>query len=238
MKSQSQFLMIALAVSFTMALALTVALICVSYIKDSPNEPPVQETDTETQATAEPSDTTQDTSKDTLPPDQSGGLRFSSNGNGTCRLISIGSCTDACVVIPEYSPAGDRVTEITERAFYNCTTVTAVQIPSSIRSIGELAFAACPNLVYISVSAQNPFFCDMEGILYTADLRTLILYPAMRAGSTLTIRAVTSEIADMAFYNCAYLEHVTYTGTPEDWEEIRIGYKNYSLTAASKSFAS
>jgi hypothetical protein len=58
----------------------------------------------------------------------------------------------------------------------------------------------------------------------------------MRAGNTATISVSTTEILEMAFYNCAYLTHVHYTGTAEQWEHISIGSKNYSLTAAAKTF--
>ena len=163
-------------------------------------------------------------------------LAFASAGDGTCTLVGIGSCTDSCVVIPSYSPAGDRVTTIAARAFYGQKQINAIQIPASVEHIGVLAFANCPNLVYISVSDQNEDYCDIDGILYTSDGRELLLYPPMRAGASVTISLVTTEIAEMAFYNCAYLTHVYYTGTPEMWERITIGAKNYSLIAASKTF--
>lgn len=249
MRPQSQSLMIALAIIFAMALALAVALLCISYLRDEPFYFP-QDTDMENDLPAfnpdtlppleETGESLTDEEETDAPvlPDPSNGLRYASNGNGTCRLVSVGSCTDACVVIPEFSSAGDRVVEIADRAFYGCATVTAVQIPSSVKLIGELAFADCKNLVYISVSVQNLVYCDIEGVLYTSDERTLILYPPKRAGTTATIRGVTVEICDMAFYNCAYLTCVTYTGSAEQWDNMRIGYKNYSLSAAAKTFLS
>ena len=45
-------------------------------------------------------------------------LTFTSNGDGTCYVESIGTCTDTDVVIPSVSPDGDRVTGIAELAFY------------------------------------------------------------------------------------------------------------------------
>ena len=148
----------------------------------------------------------------------------------------MGSCLDTCIIIPTTSPSGDVVTSIAARAFYGCTFAASIQIPSTVSSIGALAFAACPNLIYIAVEVGNYSFCDVDGVLYSADGTTLLLYPAMRAGANLTISSVTTEIADMAFYNCAYLTHIYYAGSAEQWERISIGTKNYSLTAASKTF--
>lgn len=232
MKSQSPTAMVALAIVFATALALCVALLCMALFQDEPTEPNPDFTDAET---AEGSNATDDTSAPLLP-ETPGALRYLSAGDGTCTLISVGSCTDACVVIPEFSPSGDRVVAIADRAFYGASSVTAVQIPSTVKEIGSLVFAACNNLVYISVSPQNTAYCDLDGVLYTADLRVLLQYPPMRAGNTVYIDAVTVEIAQMAFYQCAYLERVAFHGSAAKWEEMHIGSKNYSLIAAAKSF--
>lgn len=244
MKPQTQILMIALAIVFAIGLALTVALISLAAMErnsDTPKEPSEEPllsntptslyipnlTETEPMITQAP----------TAPAENGVGLDFESIGNGDCRLIGIGTCRDAFVVIPEQSPKGERVVEIAPRALMGCATVTAVQIPSAVRKIGELAFANCPNLIYISVSENNSSYRDEDGVLYSADGKTLLLYPPMRAGSTLYIPFSVTEISDMAFYQCAYLTSIRYAGTPEDWERISVGSKNYSLTAAAKSFS-
>ena len=265
MKSpMTQILMITLAIVFATALTVTITLLCISYIGRIPSDlfptesrpalttepyrtqeptsqlesiphfslPTPETTDTNTHTV---SSSTEDLQKDPITPHSL--LSFSSNGNGTCTVTGIGESRDVCVTIPAFSPAGERVTAIAPRAFYGCTFLTAVQIPASVQSIGEGAFSACPGLVYISVSEANLYYCDLEGVLYSADLYTLHLYPPMRAGNHTTIHTATGEILSMAFYNCAYLSHVDYEGSAEDWERIDIGSKNHSLTAASKSFS-
>lgn len=240
MRSHSQIMMIVTSIAFTMALALIVALLCISYLKVSPpiEEKPVQPTEEPTEPTpaessTPPSEGTENGTPDTTPDTR---LRFASLGNGTCALLDVGSCTDACVVIPEYAPSGERVVEISTRAFYACSTVTAVQIPASVSQIGPLAFANCQNLLYISVDADNRDFCDDDGVLYTRDKRILLLYPARRAQSSYSISRQTVEICDMAFFDCPYLQTVYFEGSAEEWDMIRIGIKNHSLTAAAKQF--
>ena len=66
-----------------------------------------------------------------------------------------------------------------------------------------------------------------------------LMWPLFRvdgAGAAALIPATVREIADMAFYGCAYLEEIRFSGSPAQWENIRIGTKNYSLTAASVAF--
>lgn len=238
--SMTHMIIIALAILFAMALALTVSLICLSYVDVGGSQTLPDNTDTlpapnDTSALP-PADST-DPPLDAIPSEpQDNGLAYASNGNGTCTLTGLGTCTDPYVVIPERSPAGDVVTAIAARAFYGDPSVTAVQIPSTVSSIGDLAFAGCSSLIYVSVDVTNLFYCDIDGVLYTSDGRALLLYPPMRAGANLTISAVTTEIMEMAFYNCAYLTHVYYAGSADQWERISIGSKNYSLTAASKTF--
>lgn len=246
MKTHSQLSMIALVTFFTMAAATLIALLCISNLNTETE--PTERTDPSSDLTDTPQNETQlspDTLQDnTNPPTEDSSetpapceLRFTSNGDGTCVLSGLGTYDDPRVVIPVFSPQGERVTSIAPMAFYQSESITAVQIPASVITIGALAFADCPNLVYVSVSTDNPYFCDVDGILYTADESTLLLYPPKRSGSEVGISACTVRIADMAFYRCAYLSLIRYGGTAEQWEKIRIGTKNYSLTAAAKEFS-
>ncbi len=168
------------------------------------------------------------------PPDEEPGeeLLFQSLGNGTCSVMGPGGVKDACVTIPKTSPAGEKVVKIASRAFFGCEGITAVQIPETVREIGDKAFADCKNLVYISVNPQNPVYCDMDGVLYTADKRILLQYPPMRAGDPLILPASVTSVSEMAFYQSKNLKSVFYEGSGEDWEHIEIGSYNYALIAS------
>ena len=246
MKStNSQPLMIALAIVFTVALALTVAMICLSSLQSEAPQGKDEQSRLPLSSSPFPSLSTPETvvSGVLLPPAESetemlgNGLVFERIELGVCRLIDVGTCEDAFVVIPEYAPNGDRVIAIGEKALLGCERVTAVQIPSTVKQIGALAFANCPNLIYISVSEKNPAYRDVDGVLYTADGSTLILYPPMRGGSSIFLPSTVTRISDMAFYRCAYLSSIRYGGSAEQWEQIVIGIKNYSLIAASVVFS-
>ncbi len=162
-------------------------------------------------------------------------LKFSSYGNGTCAVSGIGDITDLCIVIPEKSPAGDIVTSIDDLAFYGNKNIRTVQIPSTVTRIGTRAFGNCIALVYISVDATNIAFRDIDGVLYCADLSTLLHYPAASGASSIEIPSEVRRISDMAFYNCDNLKTVYYNGSYEDWGKIEIGQLNYGLFTASIS---
>ena len=216
---------LALAILFAMAFSLSVAFCFISAARDTLTTDSTTET------------TTQSTAQEPEPEEPLQSLlMFTSNQNGTCELSSIGYCTDASVSIPTYSPAGDLVTSIAPRAFYGCPTVTAIQIPASVAFIGNLAFADCKSLSYISVSPDNLAYRAVDGVLYSADMSVLILYPPRRAGTAYRIAKDTTAIREMAFYDCVYLKSIQYAGSAVQWEEISIGAKNYALLAMSKEF--
>ena len=77
----------------------------------------------------------------------SGELEFTSFGDGTCAVSSIGSYTGKEIIIPEKSPAGDKVVAIADCAFAYCFDIKSVYIPDGVTSIGVCAFGACINLL-------------------------------------------------------------------------------------------
>ena len=79
------------------------------------------------------------------------GLAFTSNGDGTCYVSGIGSCTDTDIVIPSISPSGDRVTMIGTMAFSGCSNLVSVIIPEGVTMIGGMAFSNCSNLVSVTI---------------------------------------------------------------------------------------
>ena len=164
-------------------------------------------------------------------------LRFASYGNGTCSVSGIGNYKASCVVIPEKSPDGDIVTSIEEKAFYGNKDIKAIEIPSTITSIGNTAFGGCTSLVYISVDKANKAFTDVEGILYNKSKSELIAYPAACGASSIDISASVKIISDMAFYGCDTLKIINYSGSLTEWGKIEIGDMNYGLYTAALSCA-
>ena len=93
------------------------------------------------------------------------GLEFTSNGDGTCYLSGIGTCSDTSVSIPKTAPNGDEVTEIGTRAFCNNTSVTEVILPNTIKVIDYYAFLDCTSLqsVIIPIGLENIRYYAFEG---------------------------------------------------------------------------
>jgi hypothetical protein len=92
--------------------------------------------------------------------------------------------------------AGLPVTSIGTNAFYWCTTVTSVAIPSGVTSIGATAFYNCTSLTNVAIPDSVISIGD-EAFLRCSSL------------ASLTIPNSIISIGNSAFYNCASLTSVT-----------------------------
>ena len=210
-------------------------------VEVSAKEPPTQNDEdatTETpQAPSAPPETGEDEGGSaTVEKVYSEGLYFRSNGDGTCALAGLGSCTSSLVVIPPRSPAGDTVTEILANAFSN-SVVGAIELPATVTSITAASFAGCPRLAQIRVASGSSSFLEWDGVLYSADGGTLIYCPAARNVSELTLHASLRRIAAGAFRDCTRLETIRYQGTAAKWHSVIVGGENDPLYAAALRFA-
>ena len=145
-------------------------------------------------------------------------LKFAMNeDNQTVSVASIGMHFENSVVIPSIY-RGYPVTGIADRAFYNCSSLTSIEIPNSVTSIGEEAFYGCSSLTSIVIpnsitSIANGAFsgCSSLNGNVKNDLRYLgnndnpYLY-LLEPTSDYIITAIIDEnckfIRELAFLNC------------------------------------
>ena len=170
----------------------------------------------------------------TVTPTYSEGLRFRSNGDGTCALAGIGTCTSSLILIPPSSPAGDTVTEILPYALKD-SIIGAVEIPTTVRVLSAASFAGCARLSYVRVAAGNEWYSEYEGALYSADGSTLVYCPTGRGGE-LKLHTALSRIAAGAFADCTGLKTVVYQGTTAAWHGVIVGDDNEALYGAGFRF--
>ena len=109
------------------------------------------------------------------------------------------------------------ITNIPVRAFYvsstdtGCATLVGITIPDSVTSIGGNAFYQCTSLTAIEVDSANSAYSSEYGVLYNKDKTTLIRYPQGKAGSTFIIPNSVTSIDQFAFSGCTSLTSVTIT---------------------------
>jgi hypothetical protein len=224
-------------------LGLLVVIVCGCVILGRPaevyaeEEPPQAEQNGQNEQTEQPSEEATPPTDNTATVNKtySTGLAFRSNGDGTCAVSGVGSCTAACILIPPKSPAGDTVTEILPYAFAG-SVVGAIELPGTVTVLSAASFAGCTRLGFIRVASAGAAFCERDGVLYSADGKTLLYCPVGRSAAELTLHENVRRIAAGAFAECPALERVYFTGTTAEWHSMIVGDDNDALYKAKLHF--
>ena len=92
----------------------------------------------------------------------------------------------------------DELTYIGGFAFA-ATDITEITIPASVTTIEEGVFGYCENLETITVEDGNTACTVVDGVLYNADMTTILCYPAGKTDTEFTIPDGVTRIGEMAF---------------------------------------
>ncbi|MBR2265625.1 MAG: leucine-rich repeat protein, partial [Paludibacteraceae bacterium] len=114
------------------------------------------------------------------------------------------------------------VTSISSNALEGNPKLTKVSIGSGVSYIGSLAFGMCYALQEFQVSPSNPYYCSVNGVLFSKDKTTLVTCPCGRRGEY-AIPDGVKTIGNSAFCCCVYLTSITI---PNSVTTI----KNYGLS--------
>ena len=102
----------------------------------------------------------------------------------------------------------DSLETIYEGAFALCSNLVTISIGENVSTIEDFAFASCENLQSITVDAANQNFIDIDGVLITAD-GVLIQYPIGHSRISYTVPVGVISIYELSFYGC-HLENVYF----------------------------
>ena len=130
-----------------------------------------------------------------------GGVLYSKDGT---KMVRCPPGTVGAYTLP------DEVTMLSQYAFNNCNMLTEIFVPMNLMSLPVTAFERCTSLEKITVASENANYMDIDGVVFTKDGKTLVLYPRGRRGNY-TIPDGVAEIADSAFAGCIYLTGVTFS---------------------------
>ena len=130
------------------------------------------------------------------------GLEFKLNSDNMGYTVTgLGTCTDEEVIIPR-KYKGLLVTSIGDLAFFFCSSIKSIKIPSTITSIGRQAFALCMNMTSIEVDENNEYYKSIDGNLYSKDEKTLIQYAIAKKETVFVIPNTVTNIGSSVFQNC------------------------------------
>ncbi len=96
---------------------------------------------------------------------------------------------------------------IADFAFKDCTEITEITIPQSVKVIGKYTFKNCCGLLKVVIS---------DGVTYI----NTGAFSSCEKLKTVIIPISVTTIGDFAFSNCKLLTDVKYRGTKEHWDKI------------------
>lgn len=108
---------------------------------------------------------------------------------------------------------------------YNLCYLEDVYIPASAEKMLVLSFSYCRNLKNIYVDGNNSAFCDIDGVLYSKDKKTLLRYPQQKAGKTYEVCKDTEILGDNSFYGNETLTNITI---PDNIKRINWAFNSCS----------
>ena len=135
------------------------------------------------------------------------------------------------IVIPdEYE--GVPVTKIADFAATNLEYVTEFTIGKNVKEIGVWALENNQHITAYNIDDDNEYLCDVDGVIYTKDMKTLLFYPIAKDltdtkddnGNDITISKYTipdgvETIRSKAFYKCGYLAEINIPDSVKRIEE-------------------
>lgn len=174
------------------------------------------------------------------------------NDNGDGILYEINSDDEYVLVAYPAGRSDETVTvstfvgEIKSYAFDGASRLKVINIErdNAFGTIGTYAFNGCSALEAVNVN--NDAYMSVDGVLYTADEKTLVLYPQNKAGDTFTVPDTVTKIARRAFRGNNNLveivigANVSALGDGEDDYEVFGEAKKlerFAVDAANQSFS-
>lgn len=93
----------------------------------------------------------------------------------------------------------DGVTHIGANAFDHCIKLASIAISNSVINIAVNAFSSCTSLTNIVVDNGNPYYCSIEGNLFSKDRKTLVYYAIGKIQTSFTVPNSVTCIGNSAF---------------------------------------
>ncbi|MBQ9944140.1 MAG: leucine-rich repeat domain-containing protein, partial [Clostridia bacterium] len=94
------------------------------------------------------------------------------------------------------------LTSIGDRAFSGCFSLTGITLPDSVTEMGINPFIGCEKLTDIRVSADQPVFATIDGVLFNKAEKKLICYPRAFTATEYQVPRGICSIGDYAFSGC------------------------------------
>ena len=101
----------------------------------------------------------------------------------------------------------DSVTTVGDSAFLEAYNLETISIGGGVNYLDADMFGSCRILNGISVSKDNPYYCDEDGIVYNKQKTVLVVYPRIKGGDY----TVPASVTDIDILNKSMYDFVNVT---------------------------
>jgi len=117
--------------------------------------------------------------------------------------VCFSQCALSSVTIP------NSVTRIGDIAFEKCKQLTTVTFGAGLKDFGTNVFSETPKLASINVSASNPYFKSVNGVLFSKDGTVIYSYPVAKPDTEFVVPNTVKSVEHYAFDGANNLRSLT-----------------------------
>ena len=136
----------------------------------------------------------------------------------------------------------DSLTKIDDAAFQDCTALTSLLIKGNVGYIGSNSFRGCVALIALILTEGVQRLGDgafaectaLTEVYLPETLKEINKWAFLGCSSLarISVQQKVTQIGFRAFYECGALKDIYYTGTQEQWDQIKVDSENYGLNNA------
>jgi len=104
---------------------------------------------------------------------------------------------------------GNGLTEIENSLIVEDNSLRIINLGMRIHSFNPVVFYNTPSLMEVNADEYNPFFTSIDGVLYSKETDTLVVYPASYPQEQFEIPLGVKMLAPYSFYGSNMLQTVT-----------------------------
>jgi hypothetical protein len=159
-----------------------------------------------------------------------GNLQYRSTSGGLMVTHCFNKSGESIIDIPA-EINGKAVVEVADFGVVNADQATTIKISKNIKKIGNWAFTNNQNLKEFTVDKENQWFADVDGVLYSKDMKTILFYPPAKGVKGVEKEQISFAISDgvetirsKAFYKCIKLNKIIFPSSVKVIEEKAFCY--------------
>lgn len=139
-----------------------------------------------------------------------GWVLFGFNGNTSTEEVHIDYVRDKDGNNPDKSKPVSAVGKFTMNTD---EYVQTIHIGKDVKYIDETSFFYCKELKSIEVDEANEHYTSVDGVLYTKDMKNLLVYPLKKDAESYTVPEGVERVGSCAFYKNEVLKEIKLPST-------------------------